>query len=73
MSDGEIDWGLRNLPGVALSSAPLMEVGEWSLPGSNFGEERGKAIVMASRDSKARRFDDHVYSLTDGRIVDVMG
>ncbi|MGA9601881.1 MAG: hypothetical protein WBS22_16805 [Methylocystis sp.] len=43
------------------------------MPGSNFGEERGKAIVMASRDSKARRFDDHVYSLTDGRIVDVMG
>ncbi len=34
MSDGEIDWGLRNLPGVALIFAQLMEVGELSLPES---------------------------------------
>jgi len=33
MSDGEIDWGLRNLSGVALISAQLMEVAELSLPG----------------------------------------
>jgi putative ABC transport system ATP-binding protein len=33
-----------------------------------FAFERGKAIVLASHDPKARKFADSVYSLVDGRI-----
>ncbi len=33
-----------------------------------FAMERGKAVVMASHDPKARDFADSVYSLVDGRI-----
>jgi len=31
-------------------------------------KEKGKAVIMASHDPKARRFADSVYSLADGRI-----
>jgi putative ABC transport system ATP-binding protein len=34
-----------------------------------FAKHRGKAIVMASHDPKARGFADRVYSLVDGRIA----
>jgi ABC-type lipoprotein export system ATPase subunit len=34
----------------------------------HFAQEKGKAVVMASHDPKARRFADRVYSLADGRI-----
>ncbi len=33
-----------------------------------FAQEKGKAVVIASHDPKARRFADRVYSLADGRI-----
>jgi putative ABC transport system ATP-binding protein len=36
-----------------------------------FAKEKGRAVVMASHDPKARRFADRVYSLVDGRL-DVM-
>ena len=34
-----------------------------------FAQQKGKAVVMASHDPKARDFADSVYSLTDGRIA----
>jgi putative ABC transport system ATP-binding protein len=34
----------------------------------DFAKEKGKALVMASHDPKARDFADSVYSLVDGRI-----
>jgi len=34
----------------------------------HFAKEKGKAVVMASHDPKARDFADSVYSLVDGRI-----
>ena len=34
----------------------------------HFAQEKGKAVVIASHDPKARRFADRVYSLADGRI-----
>jgi len=34
-----------------------------------FAKEKGKAVVMASHDPKARDFADSVYSLVDGRIA----
>ena len=33
-----------------------------------FAKEKGKAVVMASHDPRARDFADSVYSLVDGRI-----
>jgi putative ABC transport system ATP-binding protein len=33
-----------------------------------FAKKRGKAVIMASHDPKARGFADQVYSLVDGRI-----
>lgn len=34
-----------------------------------FAQQKGKAVLMASHDPKARDFADSVYSLVDGRIV----
>ena len=34
-----------------------------------FAKEKGKAVILASHDPKARGFADSVYSLMDGRIV----
>ena len=34
-----------------------------------FAKEKGKAVVMASHDPKARDFADSVYNLVDGRIA----
>jgi putative ABC transport system ATP-binding protein len=33
-----------------------------------FAKEKGKAVVMASHDPKARFFADHAYALVDGRM-----
>ena len=34
-----------------------------------FAQQKGKAVLMASHDPKARDFADRVYSLVDGRIA----
>lgn len=39
----------------------------------HFAKQRGKAVIMASHDPKARGFADSVYNLVDGRIDLVSG
>ncbi len=34
----------------------------------HFAKQRGKAVIMASHDPKARNFADRVYNLVDGRL-----
>lgn len=34
----------------------------------HFAKQKGKAVIMASHDPKARHFADRVYNLVDGRI-----
>ena len=36
-----------------------------------FAQQKGKAVLMASHDPKARDFADSVYNLVDGRIVEL--